>query len=418
MNTAEIITIGDEILIGQIVDTNSAWLAQRLGEQGIRVVRMESIADTPEQIHAALQAALERSQVVITTGGLGPTNDDRTKHVLLQLFGGTMESHQPTLEHIRTLFALRGQSLTESNRRQADVPSSCQVLFNASGTAPGMLFERDGNVLIALPGVPFEMRHIMETSGLEAIAQRSGTDTYYIRHEVVHTYGIAESHLSDSLQAFEHQLPPYIGLAYLPSPSGIRLRLSGSSSEQAKLEQQLRSLADELQRLTAPYAFGRGDTTLPHEVARLLNAKSRTLCTAESCTGGRIASLITAQPGASAHFVGGVVAYSNAIKHSLLGVDARALDVHGAVSPEVVSQMAQGARRAMGAHYAVATSGIAGPSGGTDTKPVGLVYIAVASENQVVVERQQFGQLRDVNIERAAHCALNMLRLMLIEEGN
>lgn len=417
MTTAEIITIGDEILIGQIVDTNSAWLAQRLGEQGIRVARMESIADTPEQIHAALQAALERAQVVITTGGLGPTNDDRTKHVLLQLFGGTMESHQPTLEHIRTLFALRGQSLTESNRRQADVPTSCRVLPNASGTAPGMLFERNGSTLLALPGVPFEMRHIMETSGLEALAQRIDTDTYYIRHEVVHTYGIAESHLSDSLQTFEHQLPPHIGLAYLPSPSGIRLRLSGSGPERAPLEQQLRHLANELQRLTAPYAFGRGDTTLPQVVAQLLNAQGRTLCTAESCTGGRVANLITAQPGASAHFVGGVVAYSNAIKRSLLGVDARALDEHGAVSSEVVSQMAQGARRAMGAHYAVATSGIAGPSGGSSTKPVGLVYIAVSSENQTVVKQYQFGNLRDVNIERAAYSALNMLRLMLIEEG-
>ncbi|MBQ9470178.1 MAG: competence/damage-inducible protein A [Bacteroidales bacterium] len=415
MTSAEIITIGDEILIGQIVDTNSAWLAQRLGELGIRVTRMESIADTPDQIHAALRAALSRVPVVLTTGGLGPTSDDRTKHVLLQLFGGRMEAHLPTLEHVRTMFAQRGQPLTESNRSQADVPSSCRVLPNASGTAPGMLFERQGTILIALPGVPFEMRHIMETSGLEALAQHVRADAYYIRHEVVHTYGIAESHLSDSLRTFEQQLPPHIGLAYLPSPSGIRLRLSGSSPELENLEQQLHHLADELQRRVGPYAFGRGDTTLPREVARLLDAQGCTLCTAESCTGGRVATLLTAQPGASAHFVGGVVAYSNALKRSLLGVEASALDEHGAVSPEVVQQMALGARRAMGAHYAVATSGIAGPGGGNPAKPVGLVYIAVASDKQVVVDRLQFGNLRDVNIERAAHSALNTLRLMLLE---
>lgn len=407
--TASIITIGDEILIGQIVDTNSAWIAQHLCDLGIDVRCMMSIADTEDEIETTLRKALEQSQVVIVTGGLGPTNDDRTKQVLLRLFGGTMVSHEATLEHIRTLFAQRGKSLTDSNRRQADVPSSCQVLFNASGTAPGMLFERDGHVLIALPGVPFEMKHIMQTSGLERLAQFAHTDTLYIRHAVLHTFGIAESHLSERLQAFERSLPSNIGLAYLPSPAGIRLRLSGKGSSEAQLQEQMEKAMGALEQAVEPYAFGHGETSLPIEVGKRLKALGHTVATAESCTGGYISHLITSVPGSSCYFRGGVVAYSNEIKQSVLGVSLDALAQHGAVSPEVVGQMAQGVQRLMGTNYGIATSGIAGPDGGSATKPVGLIYIALATDNEVVIERQQFGNLRHVNIERAAYSALNLL---------
>ena len=415
--TASIITIGDEILIGQIVDTNSAWIAQQLGSLGIAIRCMMSIADTENEIEATLRSAIEQSQVVIVTGGLGPTNDDRTKQVLLRLFGGTMVSHGATLEHIRKLFAQRGKPLTESNRRQADVPSSCQVLFNVSGTAPGMMFERDGHMLIALPGVPFEMQHIMETSALERLAQFAHTDTLYIRHAVLHTFGIAESHLSERLQAFERSLPSNIGLAYLPSPAGIRLRLSGSGGQRDTLEQQLAQAMQMLEQEVGDYAFGHGETSLPLEVGKLLQQRGQTLATAESCTGGKVSHLITSIPGSSAYFKGGVVAYSNAIKQSVLGVSPNALECYGAVSQEVVEQMAEGARRLLGTDYAIATSGIAGPDGGTDTKPIGLIYAAVSSEHQTVIERFQFGNLRHVNMERAAYSAINMLLAMLRKKG-
>lgn len=415
--TAEIITIGDEILIGQIVDTNSAWIAQHFNQIGLKIAQITSIADVEDKIRITVEKGLANADVVITTGGLGPTNDDRTKQVLCNIFGGKMVLHDKTLSQIEEMFQRRGLPLTESNRRQAEVPSSCEVLLNTAGTAPGMLFRKNKKVLIALPGVPFEMKHIMETSALPLLA-KFVDDGVFIKHEVVQVFGIAESFLSDKLQDFERSMPQNIGLAYLPSPVGIKLRLSGTSRDKQLLDGQMNQCVDRIRDEISDYIFGYGETSLPIVTGELLKKFGKTVSTAESCTGGRVANLITSIPGASAYYVGSVVSYSNLVKHNVLGVQDEAFEQFGAVSTKVVAQMAAGVRRLMGTDYSIAISGIAGPDGGTADKPVGLVYVAVSSEKQSVIEQFNFGILRDVNIERAAYSALNMLRLLLVRENS
>lgn len=415
--TAEIITIGDEILIGQIVDTNSAWIAQHFNQIGLKIAQITSIADVEDKIRITVEKSLANADVVITTGGLGPTNDDRTKQVLCNIFGGKMVLHDKTLSQIEEMFQRRGLPLTESNRRQAEVPSSCEVLLNTAGTAPGMLFRKNKKVLIALPGVPFEMKHIMETSALPLLA-KFVDDGVFIKHEVVQVFGIAESFLSDKLQDFERSMPKNIGLAYLPSPVGIKLRLSGTSRDKQLLDGQMNQCVDRIRDEISDYIFGYGETSLPIVTGELLKKFGKTVSTAESCTGGRVANLITSIPGASAYYVGSVVSYSNLVKHNVLGVQDEAFEQFGAVSTKVVAQMAAGVRRLMGTDYSIAISGIAGPDGGTADKPVGLVYVAVSSEKQSVIEQFNFGILRDVNIERAAYSALNMLRLLLVRENS
>ena len=415
--TAEIITIGDEILIGQIVDTNSAWIAQHFNQIGLKIAQITSIADVEDKIRITVEKSLANADVVITTGGLGPTNDDRTKQVLCNIFGGKMVLHDKTLSQIEEMFQRRGLPLTESNRRQAEVPSSCEVLLNTAGTAPGMLFRKNKKVLIALPGVPFEMKHIMETSALPLLA-KFVDDGVFIKHEVVQVFGIAESFLSDKLQDFERSMPKNIGLAYLPSPAGIKLRLSGTSRDKQLLDGQMNQCVDRIRDEISDYIFGYGETSLPIVTGELLKKFGKTVSTAESCTGGRVANLITSIPGASAYYVGSVVSYSNLVKHNVLGVQDEAFEQFGAVSTKVVAQMAAGVRRLMGTDYSIAISGIAGPDGGTADKPVGLVYVAVSSEKQSVIEQFNFGILRDVNIERAAYSALNMLRLLLVRENS
>lgn len=414
--TAEIITIGDEILIGQIVDTNSAWIAQQLNVIGIKVSRIVSASDTDNAIRDAVLDSISRADVVITTGGLGPTSDDKTKQVLCEVFGGVMVVHQQSLDNIAERFRSRGMSLTLSNRNQANVPSSCEVLLNTSGTAPGMLFRKGEKVLIALPGVPFEMKHIMENSALGILSALAMSDEHII-HEKITLFGIAESFLSDRLQGFEADLPPNISLAYLPSPSGIRLRLSGVDRNKPQLQSAMQQLIARLKDEVKDYIIGSGDTSLPLEIGNLLKLHRCTVSTAESCTGGSVAEIITSISGSSAYFLGGVVAYSNSLKHSLLGVDSAIIEAHGAVSEQVAGLMAQGARRITGSSYSIATTGIAGPNGGTPTKPVGLVYLAVSSDKQTIIEKQVFGNSRSVNIERASYTVLNMLRKLILKEN-
>lgn len=414
--TAEIITIGDELLIGQVIDSNSAWIAQELNSIGVSISRIVSISDSPVAIQSAIEASLDRVDIVVVTGGLGPTSDDRTKAVMCHIFGGPMVTHAPTLAHIEAMFARRGMALSASNRDQAQIPATCQVLPNAVGTAPGMLFRRDKKLLFSLPGVPFEMQELIRSAVMPILRDQMDT-RHFIEHQVIQVFGIAESLLSERLAAFEQQLPPNVSLAYLPSPAGLRLRLSGSGADAASLSAQMQHLSATLESQVHDYFFARGETSLPAVVGALLLQHGQTVASAESCTGGRIAHLLTSIPGASNYYEGSVVSYSNRLKHKILGISPELLQHPGAVSAEVVEQMAQGVRRLLGTTYGVATSGIAGPDGGTPQKPVGLVYIGVASEKQTLSQRYVFGTQRNVNIERASYTALNELRKLIISEN-
>ncbi|MGE0076531.1 MAG: competence/damage-inducible protein A [Bacteroidales bacterium] len=411
---AEIITIGDEILIGQIVDTNSAWISQQLNLLGINVVQITSIPDTEEAIYTAVDQSLKRCDIVIMTGGLGPTSDDITKPTLCKFFGGNLTLHEPSLEIVREIFSKRGLPLTESNRKQAEVPSSCEVLPNYLGTAPGMLFRNDSKVLVSMPGVPFEMKGIMEESVIPLLKRMVGGQI--IIHRTINTFGIPESFLSDKLQIFESKLPSNIKLAYLPSPSGIRLRLSGFSDIHSTLNSEINQFIDFLRKEIPEYIFGYGNTSLAAVVGQMLKVINSTISTAESCTGGMIAHLITEIAGSSNYFKGSVVAYSNDIKSKVLNVNSSDINEYGAVSQQVVEQMAVGAKELLNTDYAIAVSGIAGPDGGSELKPVGTVWIAVASAKNVISKKYMFSNQRDINITRAANTALNLLRELMLQE--
>jgi len=411
---AEIITIGDEILIGQIVDTNSAWIAEKLNLLGIKITQINSISDTEEAIYNAVSQSINRCDIVLMTGGLGPTSDDITKPTLCKYFGGNLVLHEPSLEIIKGIFGKRGLQVTDSNRRQAEVPSSCEVLLNKNGTAPGMLFRKGGKILVSMPGVPFEMKGIMENSVLPLLKEISSGQV--IIHRTVNTFGIPESFLSDKLQVFEGKLPSYIKLAYLPSPSGIRLRLSGYSSNFEPLNSEISTLINNLRNEIPQYIFGYGNTSLPIVLGQMLKSVNATVSTAESCTGGMVAHLITEISGASNYFKGSIVAYSNEVKTSILNVDINALNEHGAVSQQVVEQMAMGVRELLKTDYSIAISGIAGPDGGTELKPVGTVWIAVSSNSHLVSKKYMFSNQRDINIARASFSALNLLRELMLQE--
>lgn len=411
MNT-EIITIGDEILIGQIVDTNSAWIAARLNEAGFTVTRKLSIGDNREEIVTAVDGALAKSDAVIITGGLGPTKDDITKLTLAEMFGGRMVRDEETyIRNERTLTA-RGIEYNELNRGQAMVPDTATVLQNLHGTAPGMWFERDGKVVVSLPGVPFEMKELMTAEVLPRLL------TYFKQGKVVHrtaiTFGLAESVLAATIAPWEDALPEYLHLAYLPSPSQIRLRLSAydikSDSEEAEIDRRFK----ELERMIPEYFIGYEDDTVASAAAALLRKAGATLAVAESCTGGALSASFTSMAGASDYFLGGVVSYSNDVKANVLGVSRDTLERYGAVSEETAVEMADGVRRLCGADYALSTTGIAGPTGGSEDKPVGTVWIGLATPNGTTARKFVFSKLRPQNIERFATAAANMLRLELV----
>lgn len=408
---ARIITIGDEILIGQIVDTNSVWIASQLNDIGIRVARRLSVGDDAHEITMAVDDGLRNADVVIVTGGLGPTKDDITKKTLADLFGCGMRQDRATYEFVERMTIERGFEFNALNRSQAMVPECCTVLPNRNGTAPGMWFERDGAVLVSLPGVPFEMKVLMEEEVLPRLKAHFNLSA--IVHKTMITSGLAESMLAERIADWEDALPEWLRLAYLPSPSGIRLRLSAYEVEAGEAVGEIDRRFAELEVRITEYILGYGEASAESAVAGMLAAAGQTLAVAESCTGGAIASRFTAMPGASEYFLCGVVAYSNEAKVSVLGVDARSIEQHGAVSREVAEQMAEGARRVSGADYAIATTGVAGPSGGTEEKPVGTVWIAVAGPEGVASKKHVFGNLRSVNIERASTTAINMLRRRL-----
>lgn len=409
---AEIITIGDEILIGQIVDTNSAWLADRLGKAGIKISRITSIGDTAEEITETINIALRRSRLVLITGGLGPTKDDITKETLADIFGCGLTEHEPTLKQNEHLLTARGIAFNELNRSQAMVPECCRVIPNPYGTAPGMWFEREGSVLVSMPGVPFEMKNMVENELLSMFDIRF--DLPANTHKTILTFGIPESELAETIAGWEDSLPDSFHLAYLPGTGGIKLRLSVYGED---YEKAVNDKFDELRDIIPGYIVDFSDRKLEQVVGETLVSRGETLSAAESCTGGNIAHRFTLNPGSSDYFVGGVVSYSNSVKENLLGVDPETLARHGAVSREVAEQMAEGVRVATGSTYGISTTGIAGPDGGTEEKPVGTVWIAVATPNGTESRKLALGKLREVNIELASSHAINLLRLCIAKRS-
>lgn len=408
MIKATIITIGDEILIGQIVDTNSVSIAKRLNAAGITVEEKLSIGDDAEQIATTLKRAHTQTQIVIITGGLGPTKDDITKHTLARIFSSQLIENKAVAEHVEKMLAVRGIAFNALNRSQAMVPECCTVLFNHHGTAPGMWFEEGDHVTISLPGVPFEMEHLMEDEVMPRLK------AHYSLHANIHrtmiTSGIAESILAERIAEWEDALPKGVKLAYLPSPNIVRLRLSTYDSEDgAAARKRIDELFNQLYKIIPDNIVGYEDASVQQLVHQLLTERGKTLAVAESCTGGTIASRFTAMAGSSAYFLAGVVAYANEAKRDILGVNYDDIMRYGAVSEQVARQMAEGARRITGADYAIATTGIAGPTGGTTQKPVGTVWIAVATPQGTIATLRPSGTDRSQIINRASAYAIEML---------
>ncbi len=409
---ADIITIGDEILIGQIVDTNSVWMAQRLGEIGLSVRRKYSIGDRREEIVSAVEESLKASEVVLITGGLGPTKDDITKKVLAEIFHSTLVRHEETYQRVERMMTARGIEFNELNKSQALVPECCTVLPNHKGTAPGMWFERDGRVVVSLPGVPFEMEHLMTESVLPRLKAHFNLQS--VVHRTAITYGLAESMMAERIAEWEDSLPDYLHLAYLPSPSQLRLRLSAYDVDAEQAAREIDACFEALMPLLGEYFVGWESDTLQSVVAQILTTRGETLAAAESCTGGALSAKFTAMSGASDYFWGAVVSYDNSVKENVLGVSHEDIETYGAVSEQVARQMAEGVRRVCGTTYGVATTGIAGPSGGSEEKPVGTVWMAVAGPNGTVAQKKVHGRLRAQNIDRASSAAINLLRLYLL----
>ncbi|WP_302381165.1 competence/damage-inducible protein A [uncultured Alistipes sp.] len=405
---ATILTIGDEILIGQIVDTNSVSIAKHLNTAGIVVREKISIGDDRTQILDTVSRALRDSEVTVITGGLGPTKDDITKKTLAELFNSDMHYDEAVAAHVERMLTARGIDFNELNRSQALVPDACTVLFNAHGTAPGMWFERDGHVVVSLPGVPYEMEHLMQDEVMPRLKARFSLRQ--IVHRTMITAGLPESMLAKRIETWENALPPYLKLAYLPNPGAVRLRLSAYEVEGESVAREIERQFEALRRIIPHNVLGYETATMQELVHRILTERRQTLATAESCTGGVIASRFTAMPGASAYFLCGVVSYSNEAKIRVLGVDADTIARYGAVSEQVARQMAEGARRVAGADYAIATTGIAGPTGGSAEKPVGTVWIAVATPAGTVAQCRQCGTDRGQIIDRASAFAIGLLR--------
>lgn len=413
---ASVITIGDELLIGQVVDTNSAWIAQELNKTGVWVKRRVSVGDDKDEIVRALNEESRDAHILIITGGLGPTNDDITKQVLCDYFGGKLVVNEEVLKHIKYLFEqVFRRPIIERNLQQAEVPDVCTVLPNARGTAPGMWFEKDGKVFVSLPGVPHEMKGLITSEVLPRL-QKAFTMPF-ISHRTLLTAGMGESFIAETIKDWEAQLPAHMKLAYLPNYGMVRLRITGSGNNSEELEKGLDIEFEKLKKLVQEWLVTDEDSTIQMTLSKLLLSKQKTMTTAESCTGGYMAHLITAIPGASNIYKGSVISYDNDIKTRILHVSPETLQAVGAVSEEVVKEMAAGALAEMKTDYAVAVSGIMGPDGGTPDKPVGTVWAAAASRERTVTQKFQFRFDRQRNIEMTAAQALNLLRKFINEAG-
>jgi nicotinamide-nucleotide amidase len=415
--TASIITIGDELLIGQVVDTNSPWMSHQLNNIGVWVHHRVAVGDMWEDIWNALDEESKRSNIILITGGLGPTADDITKPVLCKYFGGKLVMHQPTLEHVTYLFEhvfKRPMPLLERNRKQAEVPDVCTVLKNELGTAPGMLFEKEGKIFISMPGVPYEMKGLMKDKVLPLVKEKF--QLLHIGHRTLLTAGIGESFLAEMIKDFEAALPDFIKLAYLPNYGMVRLRLT-ATGKQSIVENELDKQFKQLKELVKDYLVIDEDITLQGLIGRMLKDKHKTVATAESCTGGYIAHLITSVPGSSNYFKGSVVSYDNSIKKNILKVKDETLQTVGAVSEETVREMIHGVLNIMQTDYAIAVSGIMVPDGGTPDKPVGTVWLAVGNNENIETKKFQFRFERLRNIELTAINALNFLHAFILKQS-
>lgn len=411
---ASIITIGDELLIGQTVDTNSAWMGAEMSKSGFDVCRITSVHDKREDILSALTEATGKIDVVLITGGLGPTSDDITKPTLCEFFNTHLVMNFEVLAMIEEMMIRRNWTvpMNDKNKRQAEVPESCRVLKNAAGTAPGMWFEKDGTIFISMPGVPHEMKNLMSEVVLPELNKRFTSQK--IIHRNIMAYGTGESALAEILTEFESGLPESIRLAYLPATGIIKLRLTGTGVDQNAVSDLINEQVGKLYKTIPEYIYGENEESLEMVVGKLLKEDQKTVSTAESCTGGNIAHLLTSVAGSSAYFKGSIIAYDNSIKTQLLGVQDYILTKYGAVSENTAKEMATGVRSLLKTDYSVATTGIAGPDGGTETKPVGTVWIAVSSDGGTFSEKRSFGNDRALNITRFSFTALNLLRKQII----
>ncbi|MCF2494508.1 competence/damage-inducible protein A [Dyadobacter chenhuakuii] len=410
---AEILTIGDEILFGQITDTNTQWIGSQLTDIGIRPVRKTSVGDNKADILDAFSAASQRVNVIIVTGGLGPTRDDITKHTFCEYFGTELEINQEALELITAFFAKRGRAMTELNIQQAALPKNCTYVPNLWGTAPGMWFEKDDVIYVSLPGVPYEMKSLMEFEILPRLKSRFVSNI--IQHKSVRTIGIGESFLAETIAPWEDALPEHIKLAYLPHFGQVKLRLTGTGTDQAQLDADLAEQVALLMPYIEEWVFGFDTDELETVIGSLLVQHNATVGTAESCTGGFVANQITSVPGASQYFLGSVVSYSNEVKMNVLGVSPQTLEAFGAVSEQTAREMAEGARKVLNTTFAISTTGIAGPDGGTAEKPVGTVWIACATPEETFTQLLTLRNNRKINIELTASYALNLLRKTILK---
>lgn len=415
MTQASIITIGDELLIGQVIDTNSAWMAQQLNIAGIKVLRRVAVGDAWEEIWKALDEESKHVDIILITGGLGPTADDITKPLLNKYFNGKLIVDEGALQNVKHIFEkVLNRPMIESNLKQAEVPDTCKVIQNKRGTAPGMWFEKEGKVFVSMPGVPFEMKGMMDDFVIPELS------THFIFPHITHrtllTAGIGESFLAEKIKEFETGLPTQIKLAYLPNYGMVRLRLTSVGFDRIAVEKEIQEYFETLQLLVKDYLVTNLDEPMEKVTGKLLIARSKTVSTAESCTGGYIAHLLTTIPGSSAFYVGSVVSYSYKAKEDLLNVSKTVLETKGAVSEDVVIQMAKGALASIQSDYVIAVSGIMGPDGGLPDKPVGTVWIAVGNKNNIEAQKLHFRFDRERNTQLTATNALNMLRKFILAE--
>jgi len=404
----ELLTIGDELLFGQIVDINAQWMSVAMTEAGFRVIHKTTVGDREDAILAAFAQAEQRADVVLITGGLGPTSDDLTKPCLAKFFNCQTEMNAEALAEITAYFASRGRELTELNRQQAALPVCCEKITNTLGTAPGMWFFKDGKVFMSMPGVPHEMKKMMTETVIPKLRQTFATPV--IHHHMIRTVGIGESFLADKISSWERALPPHIKLAYLPSQGEVKLRLTASGTDRAGLQAETNDLARQLLALAGEYVYGYGDTVLEEVIGNTLREKKLTLAVAESCTGGYLSHLITTVPGSSDYFLGAMIPYAYEIKMRQLGVRPETLEKYGAVSEPTIHEMANIVRAKFSTDIGVATSGIAGPGGATSEKPVGTVWIAYSDKHKTVTKKLQLGKERIINIRLASVAVLNLIR--------
>lgn len=408
---AEIIAIGDELLYGQIMDTNSHWISQQLDLMGVKVAYRTTIGDNREDILEAFSTAEKRAKIILITGGLGPTQDDLTKPLLAEYFGCEVIEFPEAVLAVSEFFRRRGRELTPLNILQGHLPACCTYVPNEVGTAPGMWFERNGIYWMSMPGVPHEMKKLMQDFVLPKLPEIFSLPVIY--HKVIKTVGIGESWLADLIRDWENALPDHIRLAYLPSLGHVKLRLTAFGTEKEPLEKEVKSQIDKVMPLIDKYVYGYDEETLESAIGKLLKKAQKTLALAESCSGGYVSHVITSVPGSSNYLQGTVVPYHNQFKEEILGVKPETLKSFGAVSEQCVREMSQGVMKLFGSDYGIATSGIAGPDGGTEAKPVGTVWIACAGRGFVETKKLQLTQDRMLNIQLTAVSVLNLLRICI-----